>query len=172
MVILSSKCFESLSNDSNLHLNASNAFRMLRVPFELFEFWFGCFESFSNCLKLHSMFRMSFEGLEFAFNCFESRLTGSNLHSNASNLVSMVRIHIWMLWIWFKWLKFAFESFRMLPIPVEWLQFWFKCFECHLNGYNLHSNASNVVWRVRICIRMLRIWLKCLEVRFNCFDSL
>jgi len=72
------------------HLNASNRFRIVRIYiwmlwmpfecfeslFELFKFGFRCFESLSNCLKLHSMFRISFEGLEFAFECFEFRLNG------------------------------------------------------------------------------------------------
>ena len=42
--------FESLSKDSNLHSNASNAFRVVgilfrkfRIPFELFEFGFESF---------------------------------------------------------------------------------------------------------------------------------
>ena len=64
------ECFKSLSNDSNLDLNASDPFGMVRLPFE----W-----------------------LELAFECFESLLNVSNLQSNASNPFRMVRIWIWML---------------------------------------------------------------------------
>ena len=47
--------FKSLSNSSNLHLNASNPFQMvgiwiqmLRILFKWSEFGFECFESLSN----------------------------------------------------------------------------------------------------------------------------
>ena len=49
------ECFESLSNVSNLDLNASNPFQMvriciriLRIPFEWLEFGCECFEPLSN----------------------------------------------------------------------------------------------------------------------------
>ena len=48
-------------------------------------------------------------------------------------------------------------SIRKLLIPFEWLEFAFECFETLSNGSNLHSNASNPVRMIRICIRMLRI---------------
>ena len=64
------ECFESLSNDSNLHWNGSN-------PFEMVQMWFR---------KL----RIRFEWFEFAFENFESLSNGSNLHSNASNPFRMV----------------------------------------------------------------------------------
>ena len=72
--------------------------RMLRVPLELFEFTFECFESLSN-LKFEfnasnpfrkiqiyvRMFRIPFEWSEFPFEYFESLSNCLNLHSNASN---------------------------------------------------------------------------------------
>jgi len=73
-------------------LNASNPFRMVRI-----------------CIR---MLRIPFEWFEFAFECFESFSKGSNLHSNASNPFRMVRICIRMLRIRFKWLEFAFECFE------------------------------------------------------------
>ena len=61
------ECFESLSNGSNLHMNALNLFEMVRI-----------------CIL---MLRIHFEWLEFAFESFESRSKGWNLNSNASNVV-------------------------------------------------------------------------------------
>ena len=52
---------------------------MVRIPFELFEFAFECFE-------------IPLEWLEFAFECFESLSKGSKLHIKASNPFRMVRI--------------------------------------------------------------------------------
>ena len=66
------EAFESLSNGSNLHSNASNPFRMVRI-----------------CIR---MLRIPFKWFEFAFECFESLSNGSNLHLNGSNLFRMVRI--------------------------------------------------------------------------------
>ena len=76
------------------------------------------------------MFKIPFEWLEVAFKCFECCLNGSNLHSNASNLVRMVRIP------------------------------FFK-------GSNLHSNCSNFIGMVRICIRLVRIPFEWFEYRLN-----
>ena len=64
------ECFESLSNGSNLHSNASNPFRMVRI-----------------CIR---MLRISLEGFQFAFECFEFGV-------NASNPFRMVRICIRMV---------------------------------------------------------------------------
>ena len=44
----------------------------------------------------------------------------------------------------------------MLRIIFEWFKLAFKCFESHLKGKNLHSNALSLVRMVTICIRMLR----------------
>ena len=66
-----------------------------------------------------------FEWFKFPF---ESHSSGSNLHSNVSNLVQMVRICI-----------------GMLQIPLEWFVFAFECFESRSNSWNLHSNALNPV---------------------------
>ena len=122
------ECFESLSNGSNLHSNASN-------PFEWFEFGFECFESFQ-------MVRIPFEWLEFGFDFFEPRLKDSNLHSNAQNLVQMVRLLIQMLRIPFKWFKFTFECFEFLSNALN----------LDSNASNLDSNASNPFQIVRIWI--------------------
>ena len=53
--------------------------QMVRIPFELFEFAFECFE-------------IPLEWLEFAFECFESLSKGSKLHIKASNPFRKVRI--------------------------------------------------------------------------------
>ena len=61
-----------------------------------------------------------FELLEFAFKCFESSLKGSNLHSNGSNLVRMVRIYIWMLRIPFEWLgEASWSQIKSLCADLE-----------------------------------------------------
>ena len=66
------ECFEFGSNVSNLHSNALNPFRMIRIwirmvriPFEWLEFGFECFE--------------------LAFEYFECLSNGQKLHLNASN---------------------------------------------------------------------------------------
>ena len=147
------ECFESLSS-SNLDLNASNPFRMVQI-----------------CVR---MLRNLFEWFKFAFERFESLLNGLNLHSNASNAFRMPRMHfecfesirivrtcIRMLRLLFEWFKFAVECFesqmvriciRMLQIPFEWFKLAIEFFEFLSNRYNLHSNASNLVSRVRIWI--------------------
>ena len=194
----------------NLHSNGSNPFRMvwicirmpfrvdriwirmLRIPFEWFEFAFACFESLSNDLNLHSnasnpfwmvwicirMLWISFEGLEFAFECFE-------FGSNASNPFWMVGICIQMLWIPFEYLEFAFECFeslsngsnwhsnansnhlkwiRSIRMQIQTIRKGFESFESHLRGWNLHSNAPNLV-------RMLWIPFEWLEFAYECFES-
>ena len=92
------ECFESFSNGSNFHSNASNPFRMIqisiRIPFEWYEFAFECFESILN-------------GYNFSCECLEYRSKGLNLHSNASNLVRMLEIS-------FERLEFTFEWFESL----------------------------------------------------------
>ena len=57
--------FEALWNGSNLHSNALNRFRMLRIlhlnasnPFRMLRTWIR-------------MFRIPFEWFEFAFECFD-----------------------------------------------------------------------------------------------------
>ena len=47
----------------------------------------------------------------------------------------------------------------------------FECFESHSHGLNMHLNASNLIWLVEICIRMLRIPLEWFEFAFECFES-
>ena len=146
------------------HSNGSNFIRMLRNPFECFEFWFEfAFECFEYiCIRMHSN---------------ESLSNGSNLHLNASKPFRMVRICIWMLRIPFEWLEFAFECFhfrmlliciRMLWIPFECFEFVFECFESLSNGSNLHLNASNTFRIVSNCIGMLRIPFEWFEYAFQC----
>ena len=138
--------------------------RMLWIPFKWFKFEFESFllvririrmlRILSTSSNLHSnpirivricirmlritfeWFKFGFERLEslsnssFAFECFGSLSTGSNLHSNP---IRIVRIYIWMV------------------------QIGFECLKSLSKGLNLHSNASNFVWLVPICARMVRI---------------
>ena len=74
------ECLGCLLSGSNLLLNASNPFRMVRIqirmlsiPFEWFEFAFECFESLLNGQIYNQMLRIPFEWLEFAFECIQSR---------------------------------------------------------------------------------------------------
>ena len=53
----------------------------------------------------------------------------------------------------------------MLQISFEWLQFAFECFESH-------SNASNPIRIVRICIQILPIPFKLFEFGFEQFEFL
>ena len=69
--------FESLSNDSNLKLNASNPFRMIQI-----------------CI---GMVRIALKWFECGFESFESLFNGLNLHSKTSNHFPIVRICIRML---------------------------------------------------------------------------
>ena len=180
------ECFECFQNGLNLHLNASNTFRMvricIRIPFVRHEFGFECFESLSNGSNQLSnasnlvrsdgnSIRMLRIWLELPFECFESLSNGSNFHSNASNpFRKVMRICIQMLQIPFEGLEFAFKCFeslrvvsiwiRMIRIPIKRFEFGFQCFESRLNGQNLHTNPSNLVQRVRICNRMIGIWLE------------
>ena len=123
MLRISFEWLESLFNGSNLDSNASNLVWMVRICIPMVQILLNI------CIR---MLRILLEGLEFALEWFKSLLTGSNLHSNASNFVRMLRIS-------------------------------FECFEFRSNGSNLHSNVSNPLPMVRICIRMFRIpfqWFK------------
>ena len=74
-----------------------------------------------------------------------------------SNPFQMVWIYIWMLWILFKWLEFAFESLS------NCLNLDSNAFKSLLNGLNFYLNASNPLPKIRIWIWMLRIpfyWFK------------
>ena len=115
------------------------------------------------------MLQIPFEWFEFAFECFQSISNGLNLHSNASNLVRKVRICIRMLSIPFEWFEFALEFFESI---FEWFEFAFECFQSISYGLNLHSNASNLVRRVRICIQMLQIPFKWFEFALEFFESI
>ena len=175
------KFFQSLSNGLNLPSNVSNSFwlvwiwiRMLRILFK----WFGiAFESFESLW------------FEFEFKCFETLSDGYNSHLNASNPFRMVLILIRILQVYFEWLEFAFECFklfrmvrifiRILSIPFECLEFAFpfEClefaFECFKSLLNLDSNASNpfwMVWMVWSCVRLLWISFKWLEFAYECFE--
>ena len=60
-------------NGSNLHSNASNSFRMIRI----------CIQMHRRRIRICSwMLRIEFEWLEFAFKCFICNSKGWNLHSN------------------------------------------------------------------------------------------
>ena len=107
--------------------------------------------------------RILFKWLELAFECFERLSNGLNWHA---------------IWIVFQWFEFAFKCFescsngwnpvRMLGILFEQLEF---AFESRSNDLNLHSNGSNLVRMVRICIQMVQIPFECLEFAFECFET-
>ena len=117
---------------------------------------------------------------EFALEWFKSLSNGSNLHSNGSNPLQVVRICIRMLQITFEWFEFGFECFksrvriwiRMLRIPFQWFEIGFECFASLSSGSNLHSISSKPLRMVRTCIRMLLIPFEWLECTIECFDSI
>ena len=113
------ECFKSLSSCSNLDLNASIPFQMVRIWIEMLQIPFECFE--------------------FGFECFESCSSGSNLHSNASNLLSCLNLD--------SIASNPFQMFRnfirLLRIAFKWVEFGFECFESFSNGSNLDLNALN-----------------------------
>ena len=107
------ECFETLSNGWNLHLNASNHYRIVRIFIRILRITFECLEFNSNasnpfrvvricigmlriCIRMLPMpfecFEFAFECFEFAFECFQSLSSVSNLHLNASNPFRVVRI--------------------------------------------------------------------------------
>ena len=159
--------FESLSNGSNLHSNASNPFRMveiwirmLRIPFELIRIGI-------------LMLRIPFEWLALAFKCFKSI---SRLEF-PFEFFWRVRICIWTLLIPLKGLEFAFECFKSMSNvsklhsnasnPFKGLEFAFERFESQSNILNLHSNALNPFPMVRISNRMLHIPFECSKLLLN-----
>ena len=136
--------FESLSNGSNLHSNASNLFRMVRI-------WIR-------------VLQIPFESFEFAFECFKSLLNGLNLGCNIWILIPKVGIWIWMLRIPFKWFEFAFECF------VEWIEIAVKYFEYLSNGSNLDSNASNLFRMLRISFEFFEYLSNVSKLDSNAFN--
>ena len=94
----------------------------------------------------------------------------SNLQSNASNLVQMIRICIQMLQIFLKSFEFAFEYFESLSnhsnLDSNGLNLTLS------NDLNLYSKASSPFWMVRISIQNLPISLEGLEFAFDCFKFL
>ena len=139
------ECFESFSNGSHLHSNASNLFRVvwirIRIPFEWFEFGIKCFESLSN------------GWFKFEFECFKSLRSGLNLDSNASNPFRIVRICIRMLRFpleWFECLSSldlnASNAFRVVRIWIRMLRIPSSC-----------SNLHSIIELVQIWIWMLWI---------------
>ena len=145
------------SSSSNLDSNASNPFRVIRILIGMLRMSLWVVQIWIR------MLRIPFGWFEFAIKCFESCSKGSNLHSNAWNLVRMVTICIRMFWIFFEWLELTF----MVLILFEWLdastpfrmvKICIECFESLSNGSNFQSNPSNSYRMVRI--RMLRITLE------------
>ena len=145
---------------SELDLNASNPFgmikiwiRMLRIGIRLL--WMPV--EWYDCIR---MLRIPFEWFEFTFKInasnpfwmvrigFESFESLSNLHSNAFNAFKVVRnciqmfpICIRMLWMPVEWLNFAFECFDPFQMARIWIwmvwiafEFAFECFKCLSNG--------------------------------------
>ena len=102
------------------------------------------------CIWMHRILFKWFKfAFEFPFECFKS----------AIELFA------------FEWFEFAFKfANEWFEFPFEWFQFAFEGFTFCLNGsslhskwfesrngLNLHSRASNSIWMVQICIRMLQI---------------
>ena len=77
------------------------------------------------------MLRIPFELFDVTLQCFEP-----------------FRMHR----IWIRKLRIGIQ---MLGMRFEWLEFGFECFEYRLTGFNLYSNALNLIRVVRIGIRML-----------------
>ena len=139
------KCFESRSKGSNLHWNASNPFRMVKIciwvfqvlfewfqfVFEWLEFGFKCDEFLSNGYRIcFPMCRIGFEWFKFALECFESFSNGENSHSNASNLIRRV-------WIYLHWNAsnpFRMVRIGMLRVLFNWFQFAFEWLESLFKG--------------------------------------
>ena len=120
------ECFQSLAKGSNLYSTLSNPFPMVRI----------CIQMHFQMVRIFiPILPISFECLELAVECFES--------------LSIGKICIRMLGIAFESLEFAFQCFKFY---LEWFDVAFECLEFLLI---LDSNASNLVRRVRICIRML-----------------
>ena len=181
--------FECFKSRLNLHSNASNLVRMVRIG--ILNALIAC-QMVRICIRMLQpwiwirMLQILFRWLEFVFECFESL-------SNGSTPFRMVWICIQMCRILFEWLDFAFECFkslsnvsnlysnasspfRMVRICIRMLQIWFECsefaFKFLSKRSNLHSNASNPFQMVRIWIQMVRIWIRMFRIPLEWFDSL
>ena len=77
------ECFESLLNGSNLHSNASNSFRKIRIYIQMFRIPFEWFKCGLKCSNLHSNASNLVQMLEFIFECLKSLSNLWNLHLNA-----------------------------------------------------------------------------------------
>ena len=144
------------------------------------------------------MIQISCGMFEFAFKWLESLLNGSNFHSNASNLVWMVRIWfpmarkleicLWFLWISFEWFESRSNSFWIVRAChsntskdsnhlkpnlnasnlVRMVQIWFRMVGILFKTWNMLSNASNLV---KICNRMVKIPFQWFKFELICFES-
>ena len=131
MVWICKRLVESCSNASNLHSITSNLVRMLRIfirmvkiPFESFEFardWSNLARMLRICIRL---LRITFECFEFSFEWLETLSICLNLYLIVLNLVWKLRICI-----------------RMVSFPVELFKSAFVCFDSHSNGSNFHSTG-------------------------------
>ena len=150
----------------------------LRIPCEWFKFACKSFKFHSNGSNFYSnvlnhvrMFWMNWmqilNGIRNIQTWFET------FDSNASNPFRMVRIFILnSIWVVQSWL-------RILQIPFEWFEFEFESFKSHSNGSYLHSNASNPIRIVgiclhsngQICIRMVWNPFKWFEFGLEWFES-
>ena len=159
-------CFKSRSKGSNLHLNATNLFRIVRICIWTLEH----FESLLNDTNLHlnalnpfqmvricnGMLWILFKRLEFAFEWF--------------NFVSIFILRLLMPFEWFTLDSNASNPFQMIRICFQlvWTYIWML--RTGSNGYNLQLNVSNSFRMVRICIWLLRISFKVFESAFECFE--
>ena len=101
------ECFESLSNGSKFHLNASNPFQVVRI-------WIQILRILSNGSNLDSN----------ASNPFQVVLIWIRMDSNPFNRFRMVQICFQMLRFPFEWLEFGFK----------WFEISFECFESLSSG--------------------------------------
>ena len=150
------KYFKFGLNDSNLHSNVSNSFRIVRI----------CIQMVRISLNMHSNTQKPFQMVRFCIwmpQMLEFLSKCLNLHLNGSNLVQMVRFCV-----------------RMFPFPFKQnlhsnASSWFECFkfafESLSNGYNLHLNASSLVWTVWIFLQTHWVPFERLKFALECFDS-
>ena len=84
------ECLIFVTNGSNLHSNASNLHSNALNPFQIVRYWLSNLIRMARiCIR---MLRIPFEWFEFAFEFFLSGSKGSNLHLNASKFVRLVAV--------------------------------------------------------------------------------
>ena len=105
------ECFESLSNGSNLHSNASKWLEWLDFPFE----------SLSN-------------GFKYKFEPFESDLKHSNAKSNHSHQIRNIQMQIQTICMGVK--PFESDSKHSIQIQIPIIRKVFEAFESKFDALN------------------------------------